>query len=224
MKKLCLFGDSVGKGVIYDSAKKKYVYSALSFVKRLCAAGAAEIENHAKFGCTVEKGLELLEKNARSIPEYDGVLLEFGGNDCDFDWAAVAADADAVHVCNVPPSRFGALYASMIRRVRELGCEPVVVSITPVDAQKYCRWISRANDGAAILRFLGSPERIARWNERYNQIVLSLAADCGVRRVLDIRSPLLEQKDYSGCFCEDGIHPNEKGHDLIFRALLGQFA
>lgn len=43
-------------------------------------------------GCTVTKGLQLLKKDLqRPEAACDAALIEFGGNDCDYDWAQVAA-------------------------------------------------------------------------------------------------------------------------------------
>ncbi|OLA61120.1 MAG: hypothetical protein BHW37_01125 [Firmicutes bacterium CAG:272_52_7] len=33
--------------------------------------------------------------------------------------------------------------------------------------------------------------------------------------MIDIRSAFLVKRDYSDYLCEDGIHPNERGHKLI---------
>ena len=37
--------------------------------------------------------------------------------------------------------------------------------------------------------------------------------------MIDIRSAFLVRKDYTDYLCEDGIHPNEKGHRLIREAM-----
>ena len=37
--------------------------------------------------------------------------------------------------------------------------------------------------------------------------------------IIDITSKFLEIKNYSNLLCDDGIHPNEKGHKIIAEAI-----
>ena len=37
--------------------------------------------------------------------------------------------------------------------------------------------------------------------------------------IIDITSKFLEIKNYSNLLCDDGIHPNEKGHKIIAGAI-----
>ena len=37
--------------------------------------------------------------------------------------------------------------------------------------------------------------------------------------IIDITSKFLEIKNYSKLLCDDGIHPNEKGHKIIAEAI-----
>ena len=39
---------------------------------------------------------------------------------------------------------------------------------------------------------------------------------------MDIRQPFLIQKDYTRFLCEDGIHPNQRGHELI-RTVISEY-
>jgi len=100
--KLCFFGDSIGKGVVYDPEKERYVPSANSFVKLIEQDEDCRIENCSRYGCTVTRGMELMEKNAEKIEAADVVLLEFGGNDSDFDWEEISADPEAAHTPRTP--------------------------------------------------------------------------------------------------------------------------
>lgn len=88
--KICVFGDSVAKGVVFDHVKQKYSLLKNGFADQLANIFSLSVTNYAKFGCTVTKGLELVKKHLDKIPWTMTIsVLEFGGNDCDFDWAEV---------------------------------------------------------------------------------------------------------------------------------------
>ena len=62
-------------------------------------------------------------------------------------------------------------------------------------------------------------ERGARpWHERYNLAVFSLGREMDVP-VVDITTPFLLRPDYFDFICRDGIHPNEKGHEIMAERL-----
>ncbi len=212
--KICLFGDSIGKGIIYDPAREKYAPSGSSFASLVSSREGLELDNFSRFGCTLVKGAGIVERHADELRSYDAVILQYGGNDSDFNWASVADSPEAEHDCNTPLTTFRNLYINTVKSIQSLGSMPVLLGLTPVDSGKYFRWISRSNDSGAIMRFLGDEERIERWNEMYNIAVCNVAGVCGVP-FIDIRTPFLRRRDFHELFCEDGIHPNERGHRLI---------
>ncbi len=211
---VCIFGDSVSKGVILDSVSKKYVLLKDSFVNLVKTGAHFVVKNYSRFGSTVTKGQETLSKRAGELKDYDCVALEFGGNDCDFDWAQIAAEPEAEHRPHTPLDVFMREYTRMISEVRAAGSRPVVLSLPPVDAERYFAWVSRGLDARNILRYLGDVEHIYRWHEMYNVAVLRLAHDTGAPLV-DISSAFLETRNYRELICDDGIHPNGQGHELI---------
>ena len=211
---VCIFGDSVAKGVVLDSVSKKYVLLKDSFANLLKAGAHFGVKNYSRFGSTVTKGQELLSKRLGELKDYDFVALEFGGNDCDFDWAEIAAAPDAEHRPNTPLGAFVQKYSQMVREVRAAGGSPVVLSLPPIDAKRYFAWVSRGLDSGNILRYLGDVEHIYRWHEMYNVAVLRVADETDVPLV-DISSAFLATRNYQELICDDGIHPNERGHELI---------
>lgn len=64
---------------------------------------------------------------------------------------------------------------------------------------------------------------ITNWHERYNIEVFKIAIENNIP-VIDITTSFLEQKNYSDYLCDDGIHPNEKGHELIAEAIMQHVA
>ena len=216
MKDICIFGDSLSKGVILDEVKKRYVFTKNSFVDLFRSFTHIQIVNYSKFGCTVSKGQEILDKHLSSLSEY--TVLEFGGNDCDFDWAEISAAPEKVHEPKTPLSLFEKIYVQMIEAVRAHGSKPVILSMPPIDAERYFAKISAGLNAENILLWLGDVQKIYRYHEMYNIRLTQLAARCQVP-LIDIRSSFLMEKNYKELLCSDGIHPTEKGHALIFREI-----
>ena len=65
-------------------------------------------------------------------------------------------------------------------------------------------------------------DHLFRWQSYYNDIVMEIAAEekCPV---IDLRNAFLQTDDYKSLLCEDGIHPNQAGHDLIVRTITDFF-
>lgn len=214
IQSVCVFGDSVSKGVVFDSVQNKYTLLKNSFANMLVRNAHISIDNYSKFGCTVTKGGEVLKKHREDLRRYDYTVLEFGGNDCDLDWASVAAAPDSAHPAKTPVSVFEESYSELIDTVKKCGGNPVLLSLPPIDAKKYFAWVSRGLNADNILKFLGDIEFIYRWHEMYNLAVYRLAIAHRVPLV-DISSAFLKTENYQNLICEDGIHPNEGGHRLI---------
>ena len=215
---VCIFGDSVTKGVVFDSVRDKYTLLKNSFVNLVKGGGNFVIKNYSHFGSTVSKGLEMLSKHKNELSQCDYTVLEFGGNDCDFDWATVADAPDEEHQPNTPIGRFEQIYSSMISQIRACGSRPVLLTLPPVDAKRYFAWISRGLNADAILHWLGDIEYIYRWHEMYNLSICRLSKELDVP-LIDISSAFLKTQHYQKLICDDGIHPNEQGHRLISRTI-----
>lgn len=219
MAKLCVFGDSIMKGVIYDGAKKKYSMLKDSFANSVSKIFSFSTDNFAKFGCTVTKGLEIAQKHISDIENSDYVALEFGGNDSDFNWEDISDKPDAMHHPKTTIKEYENNYMDLISTVKSAGGQPLVLNLPPLDAQKYFNWIIKGLNKENILKWLGgSEEYIYRWHEMYNMSLCKLTNKTNVP-LIDIRSIFLEKHDYKSYFCIDGIHPNEQGHALIVQAI-----
>lgn len=223
VRRWCMFGDSVGKGVIYDRNTQRYSVTRDSFGSVSAGKLGVELDNFSRFGCTMTKGAEIIEKRLGSLNGYEAVMLEFGGNDCDFDWAQVAARPLERHECKTPLKQFVSGYIALIEKIRRAGGLPVLLTVPAVNAEKFFDWITRDNDSEAIMTFLKEKHRIEHWNELYNNAVWSVSAAEKVP-VVDIRSPLLCERDFDDYFCDDGIHLNQAGHALIAEHIIRQFA
>lgn len=216
---ICIFGDSVARGVIYDEEKKKYIFSKGSFVKLFEKERQTSVKNFAKFGCTTSKGEEILDTHTKELGTFDYTILEFGGNDCDYNWKNVSDAPGATHLPNVPIKQFTIHYKNMIEKVKSDGSQPILLSLPPLDANRFFRCISAGLNKENILKFIHDINFIYRWQELYNAQIFEIANKCNVP-VIDIRKEFLKNKNYQACLCSDGMHPNEKGHRLILDALL----
>ena len=225
LNNVCAFGDSVMKGIVADKDNStgrglKYRISEMGFAERCRRNLNIEVENFARFGGVVSQGTKLVERYKEKIKECDFVLFEFGGNDCDHDWSAIAEKPDEIHRPKTPMEQFMGIYSSMIDTVKSLGTMPVLLSLPVLDPNRFFNFVTQGLNRSNVLKWLGGTVlSIDRWHEMYNMAVFRLGA---LKRVpvIDITSVFLEKKDYSDYICEDGIHPNEKGHGLIESAIM----
>ena len=154
----------------------------------------------------------------------DVVVLEYGGNDCDFDWADVAAHPDDEHQPHTPINDFVACYREMIDMLMQRGIRPILMSLPPLDASRYFDWITKGGlNRENILHWLGDVQRIYRFHERYSIAITNLARQLNCRYV-DVREAFLAVPRCGDLLCADGIHPNEKGHRVMQEAFAGFFA
>lgn len=216
MKVVSVYGDSLLKGV--SLVGNRYVVCAEKTAAFARARGIAVL-NRSCFGATVEKGLRRLDRDiADRAPLGDWTVLEFGGNDCDFDWSQVAADPQGEHSCKVPPERFSALMRTAVEKVRAAGGKPLLTTLPPIDPERYLDWVCRTGlSRENIMQWLGDMNAIYRWQELYANLIRSLSETMGVPLV-DLRDAFLMRRRMDGLLCDDGIHPTARGHELILSA------
>jgi hypothetical protein len=203
--------------VAFDAAKGKYVRLKDSFVNRMAASGV-RVANFSRFGCTITSGLEILAHSKADLGDYGCVLLEFGGNDCDYNWAEVARDPFAGHVCNTPIDMFPVHYRAMVDAVVSGGGRPVLLTLPPIDDDRYFAHISQGLDAGGIMSFLGTARTIFTWHEKFSDLVASLAAELSLPLV-DLRAGFLAAGGGRDMLCDDGVHLNSEGHALAFEIL-----
>ena len=119
MNNIFAFGDSIMKGIVMNTSQisdgtVKYTISDQGFVSRVGNTSGVSIRNLSRFGSTILGGLNNLDRHLREIHPGDHVVLEFGGNDCNFDWKAISANPMAVHKPEVSLSQFHDLYIQPI--------------------------------------------------------------------------------------------------------------
>ena len=214
MNTICVFGDSLAKGVVLDSIKNRYTYLKESFLNLVSQKTGICFTNYAKFGCDIKRGYEIILKHEDELSKYDYVFTEFGGNDCNFDWASISEAPDCEHLPHTPLDEFISSYRKLIEKIIDFGGTPVMLSLPPLDSDKFFKWVSKGNNPDNILKWLGDVDHIFRWHKSYSESICELAHDMDVP-LLDIRSAFLGESNFSQYICDDGMHLNSKGHRLI---------
>ena len=215
-----IFGDSISKGIVLDAETHRY--SSLKKEITEWISPSTALHNFSVMGSTIQKGLSIITRHTDQLASYQNVFLEFGGNDCDFDWSAVSERPQAHHEPNTPLKQFESLYTKAIQLIQEKKGNPILLTLPPLEPKRYFQWISRNLHPDNILHWLGGVDTIYRWQEMYNMKVLLLAQKLHVP-VVDIRSAFLAQHGYQALLCEDGIHPNRKGHRFIYKTIMQQY-
>ena len=164
-RQVTLLGDSILKGIQVDLGDRRYRTHNEINMEALESEFQLSIHNDAHFGATVRKGSRLLDRMlARKLP-CDMMVMDFGGNDCDFRWKEIAEDPTGDHQPNVPLPEFVELYREMIRRVRSHGIRPILTNLPPLDSERFFNWWCGDLDKEAVMRWLGDVGNIYVWQE-----------------------------------------------------------
>ncbi|MFA6468064.1 MAG: SGNH/GDSL hydrolase family protein [Bacteroidota bacterium] len=217
---IVVFGDSISRGVVYDEEKHRHSLILESFTNLVKEHLRGAVFNAAKFGNTIVEGLQRLQNDVLQ-KKPDIVLIEFGGNDCDFQWDAIAENPAGEFHPKTECKTFYQHLRELVGQLNSMDIIPVLVSLPPLDAEKYFQWISKNSDQAQknILKYIGNISRIYSWHEQYNAAILRVAEETKTR-LIDIRSSFLQTEDYTKLICLDGIHPNKEGHKVIADKIL----
>lgn len=215
VSEILIMGDSVFKGVVFDAARQRYSLLKDSAAQLLSGLLPLPLVNRSQMGRTAPEGLAWLLKQPKESIQGRAVVLEFGGNDCDLDWKAVSERPDEPHEAKTPAAQFTEALAGMVEYVRACGGQPLLATLPPLDAGRYLNWVTREGlSRENILKFIGKPERIYRWQEYYNALVLKVATALRCD-VVPVREAFLVSVRGEDVMCEDGIHPNAAGHRII---------
>ncbi len=219
---LYIFGDSILRGVIWDENAGRYRFSKALDMSSACAP--LQVMNRAKFGCTIDRGISIVRDTLKRREPMKYAIVEYGGNDCDFNWQNVSDRPGIPHIPNTELSRFKLLYKDTIRALLDRGIRPILMTLPPLDAARYLNWITRNGPSKErIMEFLGDTQRIYRFQELYSNAVAEVAKTMKCTLV-DVRSAFLQSWDFTTLICLDGIHPNEEGQKVITNEFRKVFA
>lgn len=224
MRKVVLLGDSIAKGVIRDNPSARYHVSPFSFAKNCERMMNLQIDNRAHFGSTVQQGLVTVHRLENKIAEADEAWLLFGGNDSNMDLGHI--DDSSLEITYQPKAdlkEFQQQYSELITRVQALGAKVTLLSLPPFALRKFIKNIQQSirtpMGKCKWQRFIHrKPETLSNWHEMYNLSVFKLAHRRQIP-IIDITTPFLKENNCELYFCDDGIHPNDRGHLLITSAV-----
>lgn len=218
---ISIWGDSILKGIVLDDESGRYKVLEQNCVRGFEEQTGTSVRNKSGFGMTIGRALGKIKKSLALTPPVPGeiVLIEYGGNDCDFFWDKVAEHPETEHLPHTPLKRFGELLQQLLDTFKAKSVLPVLMTLPPIDAEKYFAWISRGLDAEKILAWLGDVQSIYRWHEAYSNVILETACRNNLR-LIDVRKDFLVNRTCSSLHCSDGIHLNEAGQKLMLDSVL----
>lgn len=220
---ITVMGDSIAKGLFLKD--NKIMRIERNTVHLIQDYYGIKIENFSLFGQTLKKTAQkgffekYLEANAHKPNKI--VVIALGGNDCDYNWAEVGKAPDRTHEPYTPPAEFFGILNNSVRKLKRNGVHTFLAALPPVHSERYFRNIisSRADQDAVLRFFTGDVTNISRHQECYNNLILR-AAMMNRCPFIDYRTDFLLKNNMPDYICDDGIHPNEKGHELMFERIL----
>jgi len=218
-QKIEVFGDSILKGIQINPDNNRYHVDNNIDVGLLESRFSLEIVNRAKFGCTITKGEQLVNKYLEESPTCTAIIMDFGGNDCDYKWAEVSENPDGDHEPHTPIQKFIRIYTKIIHTLQERAIQPILTTLPPLDPHRFFDWFYKDLNKENILRFLGNINAIYRAQEYYSRTVESIAKATGAMLV-DLRGAFLKERRIEKFLCLDGIHPTTEGQQLITNAFI----
>lgn len=208
-----IYGDSILKGIQVNPINQKYYINNNIDVEKISETYPMQIKNYSSFGCTVTKGRSMLKKGLENIG-CDAIVMDYGGNDCDYNWKAISETPYANHSPNTPIELFAETYYDIIDTLKKKGILPILTTLPPLEPQRFFNWFCRDLNKNNILLWLGEIKNIYHHQENYSKTIEKIALDSQVPLV-DLRGEFLKAGNVSGLLCEDGTHPNTSGQKVI---------
>jgi lysophospholipase L1-like esterase len=206
MKNVEIFGDSIMKGIYYDGSRYRLCREKLE-------AEDASIRNRSKMGATISQGLKAIEAALPEISPGTVAILEFGGNDCNFNWAEVAERPEGEHSCATPMEIFEKLYEKAVRELQKAGATVVLCTLPPISSPKFFEFLSDGLSKSRIMQWLRDTDRLAAWQKDYSDAAARIARRCGCG-LIDLRKAAVSA-GWDGHISPDGLHPDASGHGII---------
>jgi lysophospholipase L1-like esterase len=210
--KLTCFGDSVTRGITFIRGRFKIIRNNYPALLQSSLGEEDEVVNKGVFNDNSDLLIKRLDADV--LDEHpDIVLINIGGNDCNFQWDQVAKLPDSEHVPVVPLDRYISNLSVMIRRISESGALPVVLSLLPLDPARYYATLMK-HYSHSIGHWIGLCGGIEHWHGMYNRALKDFCAKSGVK-LIDVRSAFKKNGSFNDLINEDGLHPTAKGYQVM---------
>ena len=165
--------------------------------------------------------MEIMERDLSEGLVCDTAVIEFGGNDCNFDWAAVSEHPEEKHLPATPPEEYLESMRAIVRWLFAQNIRPVLMTLPPIDADRYFRFLVGTKlNPKHILNWLGDVQQIYRYQEMYSLMVEKVAREFSIQ-LIDLRQRCLESRGFvKKMICADGLHLTEEGQQFIGDAIV----
>lgn len=217
MKILC-FGDSLTRGVSFVNGRlkilKKNYPNVLQDLFKKANKGDEDIQviNKGVFNDNSNLLIERLELDViKEKPDF--VIIEIGGDDCDFAWPEVSQQPNDDHEATVPLDRYISNLVSIITKVRKEGITPILSTLPPLDPVRYYKRITR-NFSSQVSNWICKVGGIEHWHSKYNSAIKKVAEELDVM-LIDVRNAIQCAGDLNILISEDGIHLTERGYEVF---------
>lgn len=217
IKNIEVLGDSILKGIQVNPKNQRYCIKNDIDVMMLSKMYDLKISNKSRFGCNVVKGSEIITRNLEKGMDCDVLVMDFGGNDCDYKWSDIANNPNGSFEPNIPLELFKTEYIKLIRHLKNKNIIPILTTLPPLEPQRFFDWWCRNLNKENVLNWLGNVGNIYKHQESYSECVKEIAKSENVPLV-DLRAAFLENGNIENLICEDGTHPNSKGQGIITNA------
>ena len=226
MTKVTAIGDSLTKGVVLTEANR-YSLTENSYLDIVSRELDLQVSNYGRFGSTIEMGDVIINRHSEEIAGSEYTFIEYGGNDCDFDWMKIAESPMEDYTPKTTLEDFKERFVRLIDKVRNLGSKPIIISLPPILSTPYFSFFSRLmseEQKENVISWLGgSTDIISRWHESYNRALFMIAKETQTP-IIDITTPFdTFRGDISSLYCADGIHPNAQGHRMIAATIINSY-
>lgn len=220
MRLICL-GDSVTRGVSYVRGRMRIVKTNYPALLQADLAGipGLDVMNRGVFNDNSDGLLSRIERDVFA-ENADAVLVEIGGNDCNFRWDEVAQRPLASHDAVVPLERYIANLTRIVEMCRRAQITPVLLTILPLDPVRYYRHVSQQY-GQSIAHWIGRCGGIEHWHGMYNRALKQLTQYLNVMSI-DVRTGFKRSGDLADLLSEDGVHPTESGYKTLSRLVAAE--
>ena len=92
--------------------------------------GSAKPKTHIlRIGVHVDRHNRWLDRRLRGVKKDDLVVLEYGGNYCNFDWAAISSNPDIDHRPLLSFGQFREFYANAITKCQAIGARVALLTL-----------------------------------------------------------------------------------------------
>ncbi len=218
--KIVCFGDSVTRGISFFRGRLRIQRQNYPYFlqERLDGEGRdIQVVNKGVWNDTSTHLLQRLKADVLDL-DPDLVLIEIGGNDCNFRWDEVAASPHDVHEPIVPLREYLENVTRLVKEIDGRGTLPVLLTLLPLDPVRYYRHLVRFY-GDKLGHWIGLCGGIEHWHGMYNRFLRRLISDLNISWI-DLRNRFKRKGDLQELLSDDGVHPLPTGYRAMAECIL----